>query len=150
MLNTNYRPETTASSSNLTTLVDEFATLHQAVKSYEPTIQRYEQLKKQLASEANAFGSGEVRLSGSVGYVTFTKPATKRKLIDIPGFLRAVGIQKFLDCVTVSVTKADKLLSESQKAAMFKSEPGARRLKDAGLVGDLVASAATSGARTRH
>ena len=115
MLNTSSNQTTTATTSDLTSLVDEFTELHQTVKQFEPTLKRHEELKKLLASQADSFGSGEVRLQGSKGYAVFTKPSVKRTLTDIAGFMKAVGVTDFLKCVSVSITKADKLLNESQK-----------------------------------
>ena len=107
MLNTMLE-QTTATTTDLTLLVDEFSELHQTIRQLEPTMKRYEELKKLLASQADAFSSGEVRLQGSKGYAVFTKPSVIRTLTDIAGFMKIVGVTELLKCVSVSITKADK------------------------------------------
>jgi len=145
MLNTNLnKNHATKSTAELSNLVDEFATLHQQMTELKPTIERYEKLKKQLSSEANTFGNGEVRLQGNIGYAVFTKPAVKRTLTSISAFMNAVGLVEFLNCVSVSITKADKLLNESQKAVMFEESIGSRRLKDSSLYTEVINGAIAS------
>lgn len=125
-------------SSELANMVDELANLHQQVKTFEPIQKRYDELKKLLACLADDFSpDAEARLAGRSGYVVFTKPPATRTIKDVTAFFDAVSVDDFLNCVSVSTTKADKVLNAKQKAALFETSPGARRLKDCGVIGGL-------------
>lgn len=127
-----------APASTVSDMVDEFVDLHEQVKAFEPIQKRYDQLKKLLADHASQAGSGEVRLAGQTGFVSFTKPPMNRTLNDVAKFFDTVGVDNFIQAVTVSTTKADKLLSASQKAELFTVTEGSRRLKDCGRISTLL------------
>lgn len=122
----------------ITELVDEFAELHQRVKAFEATQTRYDELKRQLSAHADTLGDGEVRLSGRVGFVVFGKPINQRSINNIPKFLELVGLQNFFECITVSTTKADRILDAAQKSELFDVSKGSRRLKDCAKLIDVL------------
>jgi hypothetical protein len=120
-------------------MVDEFTELHSQVKVFEATQARYDQLKKQLADVASQHSHDqEARLAGNLGYVVFSKPPQTRTITDIAKFFEAVGRDRFIQAVTVSTTKADKLLTATQKAELFEMGKGTRRLKDAGRISSVL------------
>lgn len=120
-------------------MVDEFTELNSQVKTFEATQTRYDLLKKQLADIANQHSQHqEVRLSGSLGYVVFSKPPQTRTITDIAKFFEVVGRDSFIQAVTVSTTKADKLLTATQKAELFEVGKGTKRLKDAGRISSVL------------
>lgn len=128
------KPETLTAS-----MVDEFTELHSKVKAFEAIQTRYDLLKRQLADIANQYSQHqEVRLSGSLGYVVFSKPPQTRAITDITKFFEVVGRDSFINAVTVSTTKADKLLTATQKAELFEVGKGTRRLKDAGRISSVL------------
>jgi hypothetical protein len=129
---------TPASNSIISDMFDEFCDLHEQVKAFETIQKRYDQLKKLLADHASQVSSDEVRLAGQIGYVSFTKPPMVRAINDVTKFFDAVGVESFIQSVTVSTTKADKLLSASQKAELFTVTEGSRRLKDCGRISTLL------------
>ena len=111
-------------------LIDRFGELEAQLKGVDALIKERDTLRKQLAEACDAIDpAGEVRLIGSQFAVTFGKAPVQRTLSNIAGYLEAVGLAKFLDSVKVSITEADKYLTETQKAELFEIGRGARRLK---------------------
>ncbi len=130
------KPQTT--NENISKMVDRFGWLTAELKAVDDLLKERDTLRKQLADYADSISDGEVKLSGSRYYVSFSKAPLMRTINNIAGFLDAVGLEDFLMAVKVSTTTADKLLSEIQKAALYEVSPGVRRLKDVGAIAGLM------------
>jgi len=111
-------------------MVDRFVDLSNQLAFLDDLVAERDRLRKLLAIHADSIGNGQIKISGFSSYVVFSKAPTMRTIRDIGKFLEVVGISAFIDSVSVSTTKADKLLNESQKVSLFVESPGSRRLKD--------------------
>lgn len=119
---------------SLSALIDEFVTLHESLKELEPLQKRHDELRRVLASHADAFGAVNVRLTGRLGYVAFSAPVSTRTLNSIPKFFTEVGLENFMECCSISIGRAEKLLDARQQSELFDVGLGARRLKDVGRI----------------
>jgi glutamate-1-semialdehyde aminotransferase len=115
----------------LTAMIDRFGELESELKGVDALIKERDSLRKQLAEHCDSIDPDhEVRLIGEHYSVTFGKAPLQRTLSNLSGYLEAVGIVKFLASAKISVSEADKFLNEAQKATLFETGKGARRLKD--------------------
>ena len=106
-------------------LIDEFVELH---KRLAPGLDRYEQLKKQLAKQANANdGDGPVSLLGYRHTVDYSVRSQTLKCVVPPQVF--VKTTKAWNALTISTTAAKKLLSEEQFEQLFVKESGSRRFR---------------------
>lgn len=114
---------------NIKSMVDRLGDLDSQLKAVDSLLLERDALRKQLAEHADTLSDNEETLRGIHYSVVFSKPPINHSIIDVAGYLNAVGIEGFLGSVKVSVTTATKLLSKNQQADLFVKSKGARRLK---------------------
>lgn len=115
-------------------MVDRFCDLSRQLEFVDSLVKERDHLRKLLAIHADSLGDGPIKISGFSNFISFSKAPKMRTIRDIGKFLEVVGISAFIDSVSVSTTKADKLLNESQKVSLFEESAGSRRVKDFGEI----------------
>jgi hypothetical protein len=105
-------------------IVDEMAELQ---RRFKPMVDKFEKLKKQLATVVNDDESDEVvYLTSDKNYIEYSKPAYN--------LVCKVGAEKFLeetqcyDAITISVAVAREQLDRLLLEELFESKRGSRRL----------------------
>lgn len=118
-------------------ILEEFSSLHARVQDFKPTMARYEELRKQLASIADEqFPNKPAKLESSTAFVEFTAPTQTRVIQPeaTPSVYSLLGEPTFLKVAKVSVGAIEPLLSATQLASVVTLEAGPRRLKTTGRV----------------
>ncbi len=122
----------------ITDKVDRFVDLTNQLAFVDSLVKERDSLRKQLAEYADTIGTGTVKLTGNNTYVSFTKAPLMRNISNVGAFLEVVGLDNFLTAVKISTTTADKLLNETQKTTLFDVNVGSRRVKDTGVMMQVV------------
>lgn len=110
--------------------VDRLGQLEAQVKAFSPIQKEYDALKKSLASEIEGFQTSEEAVLHGAQYTAVYSPCANETVpCGIQEYAAEVDMETFLATVKISLTDANKYLTEAQKEKLFKKVPGARRLK---------------------
>lgn len=116
-------------------LVDEYTALEAQIKAADVShlIKEQEAIKKKLQSIAKASyypAHKPVQLYGThKNYVEFSAQSNKTEIADKDGLIAKIGVDKYIENTAITLTAANKLLTENELAKYTTTVPGARTMK---------------------